>query len=65
MKFIKEVREYALDHYEEGWDVIVESFTDVELDELIAKAASLEQAIKRVGAYVQLFKEVGDDIRGS
>lgn len=48
-KIISRIRKFAIDHYENGWDIFVEAYTDYELLELF-KANSVQnyKGAKRV-----------------
>tara|TARA_Y100000296_G_C5040834_1_gene189776 strand:+ start:280 stop:495 length:216 start_codon:yes stop_codon:yes gene_type:complete len=44
---VAQVQEYALENYTvDAWDVIVETYTDEELAELLADANTLDEAIQ-------------------
>ncbi|WDZ91151.1 hypothetical protein [Nocardiopsis sp. HUAS JQ3] len=51
------VREYALAHYAQGWDVVVECRTDAELVGMIGDATTAEEAIEEVAEWVGLMVE--------
>ena len=46
MTLLEQVKQYALDNYENGWDVIVECYTDAELLEDIGSRTTLEEVVK-------------------
>ncbi len=46
MTLLEQVKQYALDNYENGWDVIVECYTDAELLEAIGKRKTLKSVVK-------------------
>ena len=49
------LREHALTHYnEDGWDILVECFTDEYINELIAKANNYEEAVILVSNMVSV-----------
>ena len=59
-QMIKAVREHALKNYENGgWDVVVESYEDHEIQEIIedAGAKTAKEAIKAVGTTVEYIHE--------
>lgn len=64
-ELVAEVRRYALDHYEQGgWDYVVESYSDEEIEELIAGAQTRLGALRKVSAVVGLRASVRADIQG-
>lgn len=38
LNLVKAVKSYALDHYDSGWDVVVETMTDRDILDYIARA---------------------------
>ena len=49
MKFVQEVKDHALQHYEEdGWDIIVECYSDDEIADIIQGCSTEEEAIRAV-----------------
>ena len=49
------LREHALTHYnEDGWDILVECFTDEYINELIAEATTYEEAVILVSNMVSV-----------
>ena len=59
------VKQYANDNYEEGWDVVVETMTDVEIAEEIAGAKTPEEAIKKMAVIVDLYNEKRQEIQST
>lgn len=52
--FIQAVKNFAIANYEkDGWDIVVECYTDQEIAEIIGKARSEKSAINRVKAHVR------------
>jgi hypothetical protein len=52
-RMVDAVKKHALANYEQGgWDIVVECWTDDQIDEEIGLARSNATAIKRVGAAV-------------
>lgn len=47
-ELLAEVKAYAMEHYEQGWDVFVEAYTDDELNEAIGKATTLRGALYKL-----------------
>jgi hypothetical protein len=45
---LRQIRDYANDHYNEGWDVVVEACDDEEICIIIGKAFSLKGALARI-----------------
>ena len=62
---ISAVRLHAMMNYEEGWDVVVEAWTDEDIAEVIGKARTVKSAIARVGKQVAIFNSYADDIRAT
>jgi hypothetical protein len=63
-KLVKEVREYALAHYEEdGWDYLIESFSDKEIEEQISPYFTREQAIYALQLVVKGLDDKRNDIQ--
>ena len=58
MNFVEAVKKHALDHYEEdGWDVVVECFSDEEISEIIQRARTKKGAIEKM---YQVIKPIAD-----
>lgn len=55
--YVKAVKAYAIEHYEEGWDVVVEAYTDSEIAEEIKGARSPGGAIRKMASYIGLHSE--------
>ena len=47
-QMIEAVKRYAYEHYEEGWDVVVECWDKADYVEVIGKARTVEGAIRKV-----------------
>lgn len=48
-ELVKAVRDYALKHYEQnGWDYIVECYSNEEIEMMIGKARTIKGAILKV-----------------
>lgn len=63
---IAAVKRYATDHYTDGgWDVIVECFTDEELDVAIGKATTLRGALYKLRAPVSVWADRQADAMNS
>ena len=45
---IKAVRDYALEYYNEGWDIVIESWEDEDIAKTIVGAKSEKGAIRKV-----------------
>jgi hypothetical protein len=67
--WIARIKQHALDHYnEDGWDYVVESYTDDELAEVAAedfngrKAATYKQALANVRRVTRLLDERRRDV---
>ena len=58
MTILEAVKAHAQKHYnEDGWDFIVECYTDKELTELIGKCKTVDAAIKKVKHITGIFSE--------
>lgn len=55
-ELIAEIRQYALDHYEngEGWDYVVECFDDATISEMVGRARTLAGAIRKLHPQINL-----------
>ena len=54
MNFVEDVKKYALEHYEEnGWDIVVECFSDEEISEIIKKARTKKGAIEKMSKSIR------------
>jgi hypothetical protein len=60
--FLPAIRSHALAHYEEGWDVVIETMTDVEILEEIKWCESPAGAIRKLGEGVRIRHSVYLDI---
>jgi hypothetical protein len=65
VSLVQAVKDYAEEHYEEGWDIVVEAMDNVEIATVIHGAPSPRMAIYKMSKYVKDYKAYGDDIRGS
>lgn len=53
MRFTYDVKEYALQHYEkDGWDIVVECYSDAEISEITRHCRTKEDAIQKVKEHV-------------
>ena len=64
MNYVDHVFDYAYTHYNEGWDVVVETMTPDELGKMIKGAESYDEAVDIVRKFVNLYMERREDIRG-
>ena len=54
MRFTQEVKEFALQHYEEdGWDIVVECYSDAEISEITRHSRTKEGAIRKMKEHVR------------
>jgi hypothetical protein len=64
MDFVKEIKAYALANYtRDGWDIVVECYSDEELQELTFRCTSAEQAIAKIGRTVKAQDDYRKDIQ--
>lgn len=65
-ELVSEVRKYARDHYEEdGWDFVVECYSDEEIAERIGKARTRVGAIANVLLAVKTVDDYRKDIQNA
>lgn len=58
------IRNYAMDNYTKGWDVVVECFEDGDILEYLSETDfDLPQTIKSMQEFVELHKEKEQSIR--
>ena len=63
---VKAVKEHAMAHYhQDGWDYIVETYTDAELAEEIGNARTVKGAIAKVARTARLLDERRRDIQST
>ena len=60
---VTEVREHAMAHYESGWDVVVECYTDDDIREIIETGEMV--AMRDFEAYMRPIIEHAQDIRAT
>lgn len=63
-KYVENVFDYARQHYNEGWDVVVETMTPDDMRKMIKGAESYDEAVDIVRKFVHVYMEHRDDIRG-
>lgn len=56
-RLVQSVYDHALAHYEEGWDMVVETMGELEIAEIVKGCRSVDGAIKRVSYHVNLWVE--------
>jgi hypothetical protein len=65
-RYVTGIREYATDHYEEdGWDVLVEAWSDEEIRDEIKGCRNQKAAINRMRKIMRDYKAYGDEIRAT
>ncbi len=63
---VKAVQEHAKENYDkDGWDYIVETYTDEELAKEIGKCTTVEGAIKKIRSIAMLLGERRSDVQGT
>ena len=66
MSLLQEVKDYALEHYNDGgWDVIVETYEDCELAEEIKGVKTLAGALRRLRPLVAVWSDQQADAQNS
>ena len=64
--WIERIREHASVHYEEDvWDILVESWTDEDITEVIDECVSYEEAIYSLSDILSAIDDYREDIRNS
>lgn len=64
IELVQAVKDHALDHYEhDGWDYIVESFSDDEIAGELEGINNVDDAIETVGALAKLLADVRADVQ--
>jgi hypothetical protein len=64
-QLIAAVREYALAHYEEGWDIVVEAWSDADISRELETATTTKGAIARIRPLVEIYYDRRRDIEGT
>ena len=60
------VKKHALENYDsDGWDILVETYEDKEIVEVIEKCTDLACAIKHIGEQIGVIADVRSDVWGS
>lgn len=54
---VKQIREYALENYEQGWDVVVECYEDKDILELLEKHNTVQATLVALEHDINLSKE--------
>lgn len=63
---VRDVIDYCINHYEEdGFDIVVETLTNAEIEALIEGAETLEDAIEAVLSWVAPIHEHRNEIRST
>ncbi len=58
------VKDYALENYSNGWDVVVETLSDDEIADVIAKATTVMGAKRAMSRHITPRNDYKRDIRG-
>lgn len=65
-ELVAAVKAHARANYAKGgWDIVVEAYEDSELAEEIGEAATVAEAIAKVGEVVGTIRDYEDDIRAT
>jgi hypothetical protein len=63
---VRDVIDYCINHYEEkGFDIVVETLTDADIETIIEGAHTLEDAISAVLSWVAPLHEQRQEIRST
>ena len=66
MNFVKEIKAFALANYnKDGWDIVVECYSDDEIFELTGGCKTAQQAIEKIGRIVKDQDEYRKDIQAT
>jgi hypothetical protein len=62
-EIIKQLKAYALEHYEEGgWDYLVECYEDKDILEMIEGCTTYEEALAKVKRIMKIKDDVRKDV---
>jgi len=65
----KDILSYALDHYDEGWDVIYECYSIPDIIKLTGSAGSgyscYKDALAKVAEFVEVYNDRKEDIQNA
>ena len=59
------VRTHAVEHYTEGWDIVVEAYDDARIVEIIGKARTVKGAIAKMSEVVEVVTDYRRDIEAT
>jgi hypothetical protein len=63
-ELIAAVKQHAVEHYEQdGWDIVVECYSDAELADIIKRARTAAGAIRKVKAHIKPRADYRADIQ--
>jgi len=66
MKFVEEVKAYAVDHYEQaGWDILVETYADDEIAEIVENAIDSNDAINIMREHIAPISDYRAEIKST
>ena len=63
-QFIHDVRKYAMDHYEKGWDYVVECWDDGDILEYYIEG-NTNKAFRDIASAVNTRREYANEIRST
>lgn len=65
-KLVDAVKAHAQQNYEkDGWDYVVESYTDAEIAEEVKNCRTEAGAIRKIGGIVKMRADYRDDVRNA
>lgn len=64
-EMVAAVKDHAMRNYENGWDTVVECYTDEEIAEKIGKARTTKGAIRKVAEGVGIYNRYAAEIRAT
>lgn len=59
---VKAVREYCYEHYEEGFDLVIETYNQVQIEVLAKRLGSAERVIAHLAPVAREWKEQRDEV---
>lgn len=66
IKEVERLKNHAIAHYaEDGWDILVECWTDEDVAEELAKHNSYEEAVIAISAVLSIIADVREDTQNA
>lgn len=61
----KIVKDYAKAHYNEGWDIVIETMTDEEIGKVVNKANTAMGAKRLMSRHIRLYVEMRAEVQAA